>query len=264
VLSSRTPLRMHLSHPMLLACRRRPLDTGTRMHSSQSSICHTRVHSARTPTTRPLPRPAAIASRHATSRAMQVATALPVSQAAPAALFSPHSPCLSLFGSCKPTRKALHIVKEGGEARCRWNEARVDEASLRCHHQGLLHTLATPSLPLTLKSQAVVLWPGLIRQPTYDACSRAVGSGTCTHLGRWGLWAATGAAAASRADRRSMERRGGHVQGEEGEGQGVMPGPRGTQRTAEAGLEASMAHVRQDAASGWSLGPDMTCLPCLR
>jgi hypothetical protein len=32
----------------------------------------------------------------------------------------------------------------------------------------------------------------------------------------------------------------------------------------EAGLEASMAHVRQDAASGWYLGPDMTCLPCLR
>jgi hypothetical protein len=25
-----------------------------------------------------------------------------------------------------------------------------------------------------------------------------------------------------------------------------------------------MGHVRQDAASGWSLGPDMTCLPCLR
>jgi hypothetical protein len=30
------------------------------------------------------------------------------------------------------------------------------------------------------------------------------------------------------------------------------------------GLEASMAHVRQDAASGWSLGPDMTCLTSLR
>jgi hypothetical protein len=33
---------------------------------------------------------------------------------------------------------------------------------------------------------------------------------------------------------------------------------------AEAGLEASMAHVRQDAASGWSLGPAMPCVPCLR
>jgi hypothetical protein len=41
----------------------------------------------------------------------------------------------------------------------------------------------------------------------------------------------------------------------------------GTERSSvdvEAGLEASMAHVRQDAASGWSLGPDMTWLPCLR
>jgi hypothetical protein len=41
----------------------------------------------------------------------------------------------------------------------------------------------------------------------------------------------------------------------------------GTEKHAsniEAGLEASMAHVRQDAASGWSLGPDMTCLPSLR
>jgi hypothetical protein len=53
------------------------------------------------------------------------------------------------------------------------------------------------------------------------------------------------------------------VQGEEGEGQAVMSGPRGLHKI-EAGLEASMAHVRQDAASGWSLGPDMTCLPCLR
>jgi hypothetical protein len=43
------------------------------------------------------PRPAAIASRHATSRAMQVTSALLLSQAAPAALFSPHSPCLSLY-----------------------------------------------------------------------------------------------------------------------------------------------------------------------
>jgi hypothetical protein len=86
-------------------------------------------------------------------------------------------------------------------------EAEADDACLRCLHQGLLHTLATPSLPV--KSQAVVLWPGLVTQPTDDAWSRAVGSGTCAHLGRWGLWAATGAAAASRADRRTMEREGG-------------------------------------------------------
>jgi hypothetical protein len=46
-------------------------------------------------------------------------------------------------------------------------KARVEDASLSCHHQGLLHTLATPSLPL--QSQAVVLWPGLMRKPTYDA-----------------------------------------------------------------------------------------------
>jgi hypothetical protein len=52
------------------------------------------------------------------------------------------------------------------------------------------------------------------------------------------------------------------VQGEQGEGQGVMSGT--STIKMEAGLEASMAHVRQDAASGWSRGPDMTCLPCLR
>jgi hypothetical protein len=71
---------------------------GHRDHAQhfRSSVCRTMVHRARTPTTRPLPRPAAIASRHATSRAMQVASALLVSQAAPAALFTPHSPCVSL------------------------------------------------------------------------------------------------------------------------------------------------------------------------
>jgi hypothetical protein len=53
-----------------------------------STVCRTMVHSACTPTTRPLPRPAAIASRHATSRAMQVTSASLVSQAAPAALFT--------------------------------------------------------------------------------------------------------------------------------------------------------------------------------
>jgi hypothetical protein len=60
-------------------------------------VCRTMVHSAHTPTTRPLPRPAAIASRHATSRAVQVPSALLVSQAAPAALSAPHSPWLSLM-----------------------------------------------------------------------------------------------------------------------------------------------------------------------
>jgi hypothetical protein len=87
--------------------------------SRRHLVCHTMVHSARTPTTRPLPRPAAIASRHATSRAMQVTSVLLVSQAAPAALSSPHSPCLSLSlsRSCKPTCKALHCHKhpEGRE-----------------------------------------------------------------------------------------------------------------------------------------------------
>jgi hypothetical protein len=71
-LSSRTPHLMYRSHPMMLPCRRRPLDTG-RSPSIRSLVCRTMVHSARTPTTRPLPRPAAIASRHATSQAMQAA-----------------------------------------------------------------------------------------------------------------------------------------------------------------------------------------------
>jgi hypothetical protein len=53
------------------------------------------------------------------------------------------------------------------------------------------------------------------------------------------------------------------VQGEEGEGPSRHVGTKNT-AYMEAGLEASMAHVRQDAASGWSLGPDMTCVPCLR
>jgi hypothetical protein len=54
------------------------------------------------------------------------------------------------------------------------------------------------------------------------------------------------------------------VQGEQGEGQAVMSGPSECNEGEAGGLESSMAHVRQDAASGWSLGPDMTCLPCLR
>jgi hypothetical protein len=66
-----------------------------------SSVCRTMVHSARTPTTRPLPRPAAIASRHATSRAMQVTCAFLLSQAAPAALSSHHTApvCLSFINA---------------------------------------------------------------------------------------------------------------------------------------------------------------------
>jgi hypothetical protein len=109
---------VYLSHPNL-ACRRRPLDTGVRPNT-WSSVCRTMVHSARTPTTRPLPRPAAITSRHATSRAMQVTSALLVSQAAPAALSSPHSSCLSLSCSCKPTCKGCNTMLE----------PRVDDASL--------------------------------------------------------------------------------------------------------------------------------------
>jgi hypothetical protein len=137
----------------------------------------------------------------------------------------------------------------------------VDDASLRCHHQGLLHRLATPSLPV--KNQAGVLWPGLMRQPTDYAWRRAVGSGTCTpwEVGPVGC------------DRGSSGIEGGQEEHGEG-GRGTCKGRRGrakpscrdqvTKRGVEAGLEASMAHVRQDAASGWSLGPDMTCLPCLR
>ena len=136
----------------------------------------------------------------------------------------------------------------------------MDDASLRYHHQGLLQTLANPSLPV--KSQAVVLWPGLMTQPTYDAWSRAGGSGTCTpwEVGPVGC------------DRGSSGIEGG--QEEHGEGGGATcKGRRGRAKPswrdqesvqAKAGLEASMAHVRQDAASGWSLGPDMTCLPSLR
>jgi hypothetical protein len=130
------PLRMHISHPML-ACRRRPLDTGKHRNAAASSVCRTRVHSARTPTTRPLPRPAAIASRHATSRAMQVTSALLLSQAATAALFTTQPMSVSISCQCKPTYKALHcqrpIGKEGGR-QDRQHEARVDDASLRCHH----------------------------------------------------------------------------------------------------------------------------------
>jgi hypothetical protein len=77
-----------------------------------SAVCCTMVHSARTPTTRPLPRPAATASRHATSRAMQVTSALLLSQAGPAALFLPHSPCLSLVFTHGPTLRDTQ--REGG------------------------------------------------------------------------------------------------------------------------------------------------------
>jgi hypothetical protein len=75
-------------------------------------------------------------------------------------------------------------------------------------------------------------------------------------------------------DRGSSGIEGGQEEHGEGEG-GTCKGRRGRAKPScrdqgieggiiKAGLEASMAHVRQDAASGWSLGPDMTCLPCLR
>jgi hypothetical protein len=115
---SRTPIRMYLSHPML-ACRRRLLDTGALM-TTAAPVCRTMVHSARTPTTRPLPRPAAIASRHATSRATQVTSALLVSQAAPAALSSLHSPCLSLsrvHASPHARPYTATSIEEGGDCR---------------------------------------------------------------------------------------------------------------------------------------------------
>jgi hypothetical protein len=238
---------------------------GHREQSHLSSlICRTMVHSARTPTTRPLPRSAAIASRHATSRAMQVTSALLLYRRLLLPPSIHHTAHVSLSRSCKPTCKALHCITQRGGRGSHHNvqsQARVDDASLRWRHQALVHTLATPSLPL--KSQAVVLWPGLMRhsQPTTPGAGRWAAAHA--HLGRWGLWTATGAAAASRADRRSMQREGG------ARARGAGGGPSrhvGTERCSEreAGLEASMAHVRQDAASGWSLGPDMTCLPCLR
>jgi hypothetical protein len=94
VLFSRTPPNVYLSPD---AASMQTQAAGHRhVQPRVSWVCRTMVHSARTPTTRPLPRPAAIASRHATSRAMQVTSALLESQAAPAALFSSHSPCLSL------------------------------------------------------------------------------------------------------------------------------------------------------------------------
>jgi hypothetical protein len=87
---------IYIPHPPTLACRRRPLDTGKLEHHRHPRYVALWSTVRAQPTTRPLPRPAAIASRHATSRAMQVTSALLLSQAAPAALFSPHSPCLSL------------------------------------------------------------------------------------------------------------------------------------------------------------------------
>jgi hypothetical protein len=73
-------------------------------------------------------------------------------------------------------------------------------------------------------------------------------------------------------DRGSSGIEGGQEEHGEGGG-GACKGRRGRAKASgrdreslkeEAGLEASMAHVRQHAASGWSLGPDMTCLPSLR
>jgi hypothetical protein len=74
-------------------------------------------------------------------------------------------------------------------------------------------------------------------------------------------------------DRGSSGIEGGQEEHGEGGRGGTCKGRRGRAKAScrdrerqrhEAGLEASMAHVRQDAASGWSLGPDMTCLPSLR
>jgi hypothetical protein len=95
-LSSRTPPHVYTSPDDASMQTQAAGLWETRRANRWSSVCRTMVHSARTPTTRPLPRPAAIASRHATSRAMQVTSALVVSQAAPAALSSHHSPCLSV------------------------------------------------------------------------------------------------------------------------------------------------------------------------
>jgi hypothetical protein len=73
-------------------------------------------------------------------------------------------------------------------------------------------------------------------------------------------------------DRGSSGIEGGQEEHGEGGG-GTCKGSRGRAKPSgrdrktiynEAVLEASMAHVRQDAASGWSLGPDMTCLTCLQ
>jgi hypothetical protein len=99
---------------------------------------------------------------------MQVTSAWLVSQAAPAALFTPHSPCptLSFMQAHMQGPTLPHSEGRGGGCQnANSSEARVDDASLRCHHQGLLQRLATPSLPV--KSQAVVLWSSLMRQPTY-------------------------------------------------------------------------------------------------
>jgi hypothetical protein len=227
VLSSRTDQRMCISHPVLLACRRRPLDTGERK-SHPSPVCRTMVHSARTPTTRPLPRPAAIASRHATSRAMQVTSALLVWQAAPAALFTtPHSPSLSLSFMQAHARPytARPRGDEGGYQEQRFPQKPEAMTPLGgAITRGLLQTLATPSLPV--KSQAVVLWPGLMRQPTYDAWSTAGGSGTCTRWEVGPVGCDRGSSGIEGGQEEHGEGGGGHVQGEQGEGQAVMAGPR--------------------------------------
>jgi hypothetical protein len=251
-----------IPHPTMLACRRAGRWTQAAKHQV-SSVCRTMVHSARTPTTRPLPRPAAIASRHATSRAMQVTWALLLSQAAPAALFSPHSPCLSLSFMQAHMQGPTLPQPEGREreARPTRKEARVDDASLRCHHQGLAAYAGHPLPPCQEPSCSAVAWPHetanrrRLEQGGGQRHMHTLGGGACglqqgkqRHRGRTGgAWRGRGGPRARRG----------------GEGQAVMSGP-SRAPTIEAGLEASMAHVCQDAASGWSLGPDMTCLPSLR
>jgi hypothetical protein len=84
--------------------------------------------------------------------------------------------------------------------------------------------LAAPSLPV--KSQAVVLWPRLMTQPTHDAWSRAVGSGTCTPWEVGPVGCDRGSSGIEGGQEEHGEGGAGHVQGEQGEGQGVMSGPR--------------------------------------
>jgi hypothetical protein len=109
-----------------------------------------------------------------------------------------------------------------------------------------------------------VLWPGLMRQPTYDAWSRAVGSDTCTPWEVGPVGCDRGSSGIEGGQEEHGEGGGGTCKRSRGRAKASYRDPETCKACVEAGLEASMAHVRQDAASGWSLGPDMTCLPCLR
>jgi hypothetical protein len=80
---------------------------------------------------------------------MHVTSALLLLQAAAATLYTTQP--MSLSRSCQPTYKALHCETErkGGDCiRIRITNKPEWMTPLRCHHQGLLHRLATPSLPL--------------------------------------------------------------------------------------------------------------------